>query len=207
MKKFFLFLPVIVCLFTSAINARSYPDSLSTGEARKGRFLLSAGAGFIEGAGVNINVEYGLVGNRKTGALTAGLFGSGMWHSRPLREFYGGAPDADIDESYYAAGIRATYRYELLHRLEIYVALWTGMLCHKGYAVSFNLYQSGHWEGSTYYSSGGRSNRYEKFPVYEYLWHGGGYLGFRYHFSNAVGLYVEGGYGIPIINAGFTFSF
>jgi hypothetical protein len=39
------------------------------------------------------------------------------------------------------------------------------------------------------------------------MWQGGGYLGFRYHFSNVVGVYVEGGYGIPIINAGFAFSF
>jgi hypothetical protein len=205
-EKVFFILPVIVCLYTSAIHARPYPDSLSTGEARKRRFLISAGAGFIEGAGVNINVEYGLLGNRKTGALMAGLFGSGMWYSRSLREFHGGAPDADIDETYYAAGIRATYRYELLHRLEIYVTLWTGMLCQKGYAVGFD-HRSGYWEGSVYYSSGGRSNRYEKYPFYEYLWQGGGYLGFRYHFSNAVGLYVEGGYGISIINAGFAFSF
>jgi hypothetical protein len=202
-NKLILIIIAQVCLFTGAINARPYPDSLSTGEARKGRFLLSAGAGFIEGAGVNINVEYGLVGNRRTGALMAGLFGSIMWsavsHSSILD-----VSIPDTDRTYYTVGFRTAYHYELLHRLEIYVALWTGVIYLKDYMVSAD-YSYDYWDSTGFSHHQGSGAK--KYPYNEYLWQGGGYLGFRYHFSNAVGLYVEGGYCISIINAGFTFSF
>jgi hypothetical protein len=182
-----LFVLLIVC--AGHIKAQDNMDIPHTGEARKGQFLLSAGVGFIEGVGANINVEYGLLGNRKTGALMVGLFGSIMWHSWLPREIFSGWPGADIDRNFYTVGFRTAYRYDLTRRFEIYVALWTGMIYSEDYSMTTIAPSS------------------EKCPCNKYMWQGGGYLGFRYHFSNVVGLYVEGGYGIPIINAGFAFSF
>jgi hypothetical protein len=160
--------------------------------------LLSAGIGFIEGVGGIVNVEYGLLGNKRTGAFTAGLFGSIMWDEWAMK-----IDNEVIDRTYYASGFRIAYRYDLIRRLEMYVSLWTGMIYIEDYVVSVTFpYRYDPTFGITYI---GRPS-YKKHPNNMFIWQGGGYLGFRYHFSNVVGLYVEGGYGIPIIHGGFTFS-
>jgi hypothetical protein len=197
------FLLVLMCFIsTSVINARSYSDSLYIGEARRGQFLLSVGIGFIEGVGVNINMEYGLLGNRKTGALMAGLFGSGMWGAVSHDRIFG-VSIPDTDRAYYTFGFRTAYRYELLHRLEIYMALWTGMIYLQDYMVSAD-YSYDYWDstGLSHHKGSGS----QKYSHNEYMWQGGGYLGFRYHFSNIVGLYIEGGYGVPVISGGLALS-
>jgi hypothetical protein len=189
---------VVLLVKPTGSKAQENTDSLYTGAARKGCFLVNAGIGFIEGVGGMFGVDYGLVGNRKTGVLTAGIFGSIMWSdwtSEWSRE--------TLDRKYYSAGFRVAYRHDLVRRLEMYVAFWTGMVYLEDYAVSGGISYP-----YPYYDPNRKEQwaPYEKYPHNTFMWHGGGYLGFRYRFSDAVGLYVEGGYGVPVINSGFTFS-
>jgi hypothetical protein len=195
-----IFIAAIFVLLSQAVQAQDNMDVSYTGEARRGQFLLSAGIGFIDGVGGIVNVEYGLVGNKKAGVLTAGLFGSIMWDDWTMNIY----PEA-VDRKHYSAGFRMAYRYDLICRLEMYVALWTGMIYMEDYAVGGSLPYSYYdpTAGTTVTSK----PSYGKYPHNTLMWQGGGYLGFRYHFCNVAGLYVEGGYGLPVINGGVTFSF
>ncbi|MDR0668256.1 MAG: hypothetical protein LBF90_06535 [Prevotellaceae bacterium] len=155
---------IIVTVCAAPATAQNKADAPSTGEARKGQFLLNTGIGFIEDVGITVNVEYGLLGNRKTGALTAGLFASGMWGVETY-DWIPGMSIPDTDRANYTLGLRTAYRYELLRRLEIYVAFWTGMMYDKGH-IAHVKFPSDLWDGVKFVHSEGSARTY---PMHRYM--------------------------------------
>jgi hypothetical protein len=203
MKKYIFTVATMlfIMLFTNTIQAQEN-NSDYTGEAGKGRFLISSGVGFITGTGAMLAIEYGLLGNNRTGVLGIGLFGSVLWDEWTTTLSPTHKP---IPRSFYSGALRTTYRYELVKTLEIYVVLWGGLIYTKDKTVYFS---SGYQPFDPWRSSEPpRPPTYKEHNIRTLELQGGGYFGIRYHFSRYVGLYAEGGYGLPVISAGLSFSF
>ncbi len=184
-KRNFLIAFLFGVLFVNNMQAQD------EGEARQGRFLISPGVGFVEGTGVILNFDYGIYGSsQQSGAATLGLFGSYIWGDSKSESY--GIKGNGLRSTIVA--LRLTYRYEPIRSLELYAAFRVG-LCFQYENIKLPI--------TNYMGLTSEANSINKETTFQ----GGAYVGIRYRFSKPVGLFVEGGYGLPAMNVGLTFSF
>ena len=114
MKRFFIVLAISCAVSIGAVDAQ---------EMQKGSTLLNLGMGLGPGVGANISLDYGLIDEWGDGIFTLGGF-VGIHSSHT---YVGGVNYALI-----AFAPRATYRYTIDHRFEVYGVFSLGAFFYTG---------------------------------------------------------------------------
>ncbi|GHT22558.1 hypothetical protein FACS189430_04530 [Bacteroidia bacterium] len=164
MKKLFFLVVVLSLGFVSMSHAQS---SLS-----KGSGLVNVGAGFFPGVGGNASYDYGLIDHWGPGLFTVGGYFSAAIHTDTY-----GSTKYKRTKLFFAP--RATYRYSINPKFEIFGSVMTGLLVKE---TSI--------ENQSYVAFGLMG-------------------GCRYFFTNNFGVFAEGGvnYETTCLNLGVSFAF
>ncbi|MDR0714144.1 MAG: hypothetical protein LBF89_07805 [Bacteroidales bacterium] len=116
MKKLFVFIAVFGSM--TVVHAQPLLE--------KGAGLINAGIGVVPGVGGNVSYDYGLIDYWGPGLFTVGGYASVSAYD----ERYDGN-SYRRDRKYFLSP-RATYRYSLKSRLEVFGSLMTGLLVKDG---------------------------------------------------------------------------
>ena len=165
MKRFFIVLAVVSTVGIHVAHAQ---------EMQKGMGLFNAGLGLLPGVGLNACFDYGIVDTWGPGIFTAG--GYVGWANWGYTYTY----DSDYRVNAFAFAPRATYRYAIDKKFEVYGAVMLGVV-HRSY--------------TKYKDSKTR-------PFYATT------AGCRYTFAGNISVFAEAGFNeISFLNGGLCFSF
>jgi hypothetical protein len=166
MKKGFIMLMAVCGLSVGMLHAQ---------EMAKGDNLFSAGIGLVSGWGLNASYDYGIVDTWGPGLVTiGGHVGFSRWGHSVLGYNY--------HISQFALAPRATYRYQIDNKFEVYGVLMLGMVMVQDKDAYRNNYS--HTDALFGIRAGG-----------------------RYMFQPNMSLFAELGYGVTWLNCGLSFAF
>jgi opacity protein-like surface antigen len=168
MKKGFLFFAILLVFCIPTSQAQDNTD--------KNKSILNLGVGMLPGVGGSISYDYRLIDSWGPGIFTIGGYigySRGDGYANP-----GSSGTIDFWESVKLFSLRATYRYDISKRFEIFGAIMPGLLLEKRYGKKDD---SRFFIGTT--------------------------AGCRFLLTNNISLFAETGYNVLCINGGISFSF